>query len=115
MICYVIPPTAEQFDSSSAAIAFNSSIPAGANGIDINDVTGVDTSRYTTDVSGLTMSSSRPGVRLIISPYQASDGATNFICHGLYFGGVSSNSLISAYPQDLAGWLCLGRCVLFTD
>ena len=46
------PPTAEQFDFSSAAIAFNSSIPAGANGININDVTGVDTSRYTTDVSG---------------------------------------------------------------
>ena len=106
MVCYVIPPTAEQFDSSSAFISFNGSNPAGANGININDVTGVDTSRYTADVSGLTISSSRPGVRLIISPYEASDGATNFSCHGLYVGVVPSYSLISAFPQDLAGLLC---------
>ena len=106
MICYVIPPTAQLFDSSTPLIAFNGSIPANPNDININDVTGVDTSRYTTDVSGLTISSSRPGIRLTISPYLASDGATNFSCHGVYFGGVPSYSLISEYPQELAGLLC---------
>ena len=106
MICYVVPPTAQLFDSGAAEIAFNGSTPADLNQININDVTGVDTSRYTTDVSGLTISSSRPGIRLTISPYLASDGATNFSCHGVYVGGVPSYSLISGYPQELAGLLC---------
>ena len=110
MVCYVVPPTAEQFDSAAAAIAFNGSIPAGFNAININDVTDVDTSRYTADASGLTISSNRPGVRLTISPYEASDGATNFSCHGLYLGAIPSYSLISGYSQDLAGLLCFILC-----
>ena len=107
MICFVVPPTATQFDDDAAAISFNGSNPASLNQININDVTGVDTSRYTADVTGLTISSSRPGIRLTISPYQSSDGDTNFSCHGLYVGGVPSESLISGYPQALAGLLCL--------
>ena len=107
MICFVVPPTAKQFDSAAALISFNGSNPANLNQINNNDVTGVDTSRYTADVSGLTISSSRPGIRLTISPYQTSDGATIFSCHGLYVGGVPSYSLISGYPQELAGLLCL--------
>ena len=112
MICYVVPPTSQQFDSSAPLIAFNRSIPANPNDININDVTGVDTSRYTTDVSGLTVSPSRPGIRLTISPYQASDGATNFSCHGAYVAGIPSYSLISEYPQELAGLLCLSHIYL---
>ena len=107
MICYVIPPTAQQFDSSAAEISFNGSTTASLNQINNNLITGVDTSRYTADLSGLTISSSRPGIRLTIFPYQTSDGATNFSCHGVYAGGVPSESLISGYPQALAGLLCL--------
>ena len=106
MICFVVPPTATQFDSSAAAIAFNSSDAANLNDINNNDVTGVDTSRYSADISGLTVSSNRPGIRLTISPYQSSDGAINFSCHGLYVGEVPSESLISGFPQELAGLLC---------
>ena len=106
IICYVVPPTAQRFDSSAAEISFNGSTPANLKHIYINDVTGVDTSRYTADVSGLTISSSRPGVGLTISPYQAYDGATNFSCHGVYVGGFPSYSLTSGYPQNLAGLLC---------
>ena len=51
MICYVVPPTAQRFDSSAAEISFNGSTPANLKQISINDVTGVDTSRYTADVS----------------------------------------------------------------
>ena len=107
MICFVVPPTAQQFDYSAALISFNESTPANLNQININDVTGVDTSRYSADVSGLTINSSRPGIRLTISPYQISDGATNFSCHGVYVGEVPSESLISGYPQALAGLLRL--------
>ena len=107
MICFVVPPTAQLFDSSAAAISFNGSEVATLNQININDVTGVDTSRYTADLSGLTVSSSRPGIRLTISPYQSSDGATDFGCHGVYAGGVPSDSLISGFPQELAGLLCV--------
>ena len=111
MICYVVPPTTQQFNSSAALIYFNGSTPASVNQINNNLTTGVDTSRYSTDVTGLTISSSRPGIRLTISPYQASDGDTNFSCHGVYVGGIPSDSLISGYPQELAGLLCL----LYTD
>ena len=106
MICFVVPPPAEQFDFSVAEISFNGSDAANLNEINNNLVTGVDTSRYTADVSGLTISSSRPGIRLTISPYQTSDGATNFGCHGVYQSSVPSESLISGYPQALAGLLC---------
>ena len=106
IICFVVPPTAQQFDSSAALVSFNGSTPANLNDININDVTGVDTSRYSADVTGLTVSSSRPGIRLTISPYQTSDGATNFSCHGRYVGGIASYSLISGYPQESAGLLC---------
>ena len=108
MICFVVPPTAQQFNSSAAEVSFNGSTPANLNQINSNDVTGVDTSRYTTDVLGLTISTSLSGIRLTITPYQASDGATNFSCHGVYIGGVPSDSLISGYPQALAGLL---RCI----
>ena len=110
MVCYVIPPTTQQFDSSSAEIAFNGSMPTDINDINTNVLSTADTSRYTADVSGLTVSSSRPGIRLTISPYEASDGATNFSCHGVYVGGIPSYSLISAFPQDLAGLLCYVLC-----
>ena len=115
MICFVVPPTAQQFDSSVAVISFNGSTPADLNDININDVTGVDTSRYTADLSGLTINSSRPGIRLTISPYQTSDEATNFSCHGVYAGGVPSESLISGFPQALAGLLCLFVLIQFNS
>ena len=114
MICFVVPTTVEQFDSSAATISFNGSDAASLYDINNNDVTGVDTSRYTADLAGLTISSSRPGIRLTISPYQSSDGATNFGCHGLYTGGVPSESLISGYPQALAGLLCLCHYIFCT-
>ena len=106
MICFVVPPTAaEQFNSSAAVISFNSSAPATLNQINNNDVTGVNTSRYTADLSGVTISTSLSGIRLTIFPYQSSDGATNFSCRGVYQGGVPSESLISGYPQASAGLL----------
>ena len=111
MICYVVPPTTQQFDSAAAEIAFNGSMPVDVNDINTNVLSTADTSRYTADVSGLTVSSSRPGIRLTISPYEASDGATNFSCNGVYVGGIPSYSLISGYPQDLAGLLCSDRCI----
>ena len=108
MICYVVTPTAEQFIDDTALISFNDSTPASLNTINNNVLVGIDTSRYTADLSGLTVSTSRPGIRLIITDYQASDGATNFSCHGLYSGsaGGPSPAIISGYPQRLASlWL----------
>ena len=103
MVCYVVPPTAEPFLDTAALISFNDSLVATITNINENGVVGVDTSRYTADLSGLTVSTNRPGIRLTITDYQASDGATNFSCYGLYSGGVPSPVIISGYPQRLAG------------
>ena len=86
-------------------MSFNDSLPANIPIINGNSFAGVDTSRYTTDLSGLNVSTDRPGIRLTITDYQASDGATNFSCHGAYSGGVVSPAIISGYPQGLAGLL----------
>ena len=105
MVCYVVPPTAQQFIDSVALISFNGSGAATVTNINNNALAGVDTSRYTADVSGLTISTSTPGIRLTITDYQASDGATDFSCHGLYSGGNGgpSPALITEMPQRLAG------------
>ena len=105
MVCYVVPPTAEPFLDPTAQISFDNSTPASLNIINNNALVGVDTSRYTADVSGLGTTTDRPGIRLTITNYQATDGATNFSCHGAYGGGVTSPVLVSGYPQRLAGLL----------
>ena len=68
-----------------------------------NAISGVDLSRYSADTANLTISNERPGVRLTISNYQASDGDTIFACHGLLSDLTPSAALISGYPQPLAG------------
>ena len=115
LVCYVVSPTAQQFIDTAALMSFNDSLPANIPIINGNSFAGVDTSRYTTDLSGLNVSTDRPGFRLTITDYQASDGATNFSCYGAYSGGVVSPAIISGYPQRLAGLLCLFLYVcLFT-
>ena len=105
LICYVVPPTAEQFTDSVALISFNDSVVASLNTINNDGLAGVDTSRYTADIAGLGTTTDKPGIRLTITDYQASDGATSFSCHGAYSGGVPSPVIISGTPQRLAGLL----------
>ena len=115
MVCYVVPPTAEPFLDPTAQISFDNSTPASLNIINNNALVGVDTSRYTADVSGLGTTTDRPGIRLTITNYQASDGATNFSCNGAYSGGVPSPVLVSGFPQSLAGlFVCFLFICLFT-
>ena len=88
-------------------MSFNDSAAATINSIN-NNLGGVDTDRYTADITGLTVSTDRPGIRLTITDYQASDGATNFSCHGLYStsAGGPSPAIISEFPQRLASlWI----------
>ena len=115
LVCYVVPPTAEQFLDPTALMSFDDSAVASLNTINTNGLGGVDTSRYTADTTGLGITTDRPGIRLTITDYQASasDGATNFKCYGAYSGGVPSPVIISGYPQSLAGlfvvvklWFC---------
>ena len=101
MTCFVVPPTA-QFIDTAALISFNGSVAGNISSINGNTISGVDTSRYTADITGLTVTTDRPGIKLTITDYKASDGATNFSCHGLYSGGVPSPVIISGIPQRLA-------------
>ena len=102
MTCFVVPPTSQQFIDIAALISFNGSVAGNIPNINGNSISGVDTSRYTAGITGLTVSTDRPGIRLTITDYQASDGATNFSCHGLYSGGMTSPVIISGMPQRLA-------------
>ncbi|KAI6659416.1 hypothetical protein LOD99_10813 [Oopsacas minuta] len=74
MICSVVSPTSDNFIDSTALISFNGSTSAITTTIDDNTLAGVDTTRYTSDTAGLTISTDIPGVRLTISDYQATDG-----------------------------------------
>ena len=105
MICYVVSPTTQAFNDDVALVSFNNSGAASLNTINNNALAGVDTTRYTADTAGLGTTTDRPGIRLTITNYQATDGATNFSCHGAYGGGVTSPVLVSGYPQRLAGLL----------
>ena len=53
---------------------------ASLSNINNDAIAGIDTSRYTADITGLTVTTDRPGIRLTITDYQASDGATDFSC-----------------------------------
>ena len=102
MTCFVVPPTSQVFIDFAALISFNGSVAGTISNINDNTLGGIDTSRYTAGITGLTVSTDRPGIRLTITDYQASDGATNFSCHGLYSGAAISSVIISGIPQRLA-------------
>ena len=104
MICYVVPPAGSSFVLDNALISLNASTPFTVGAFNaLSSVGGVDTSRYTADTTGLTISTSRPAVRVTISDYQASDGSVVFGCAGLFPNGSASDVLISDSPQSLAG------------
>ena len=46
MICFVVPPTVQQFIDDSAQISFNDSAAGTIKNINAYTLTGVDTSRY---------------------------------------------------------------------
>ena len=104
MICYVVPPAGLSFIIDTASISLNGSTPVTVGTFNtLTSVDGVDTSRYTADSAGLSISISIPGVRITISDYQATDGSVVFGCAGLLSGAVASDVLISDSPQSLAG------------
>ena len=103
MTCFVVPPTAEPFTSSTALLSLNGSTVLSPSAVTTADVIDdIDTSRYTASTEGLTISNERPGVRLSISDYQATDRFIVFGCHGVYDGLVASPVIISRQPQRLA-------------
>ena len=102
MLCFVVP-NGQMFIANTALLSFNGSSAATPTNINLNGLSGVDLSRYSADTTNLNISNERAGVRLTISDYQASDGATLFACHGLFSGLTPSAALVSGYPQPLAG------------
>ena len=102
MTCYVEAPTSELFGSTNARISVNGSTPVAANALNVG-IPGLDVSRYSADVMGLTVSTSRAGLRLVISDYLPSDSITTFQCAGLYPNDTFYYSLTPMSPMDPAG------------
>ena len=103
MTCYVEAPTSQMFGSTNARISVNGSFPVSANTLSNEGITGLDISRYSADIMGLTVSTSRAGLRLVISGYLPSDSITTFQCAGLYPNDSFYYSLTPMSPMDPAG------------
>ena len=104
MICFIVHPADTSFIIGSASVSLNESTPFRLDAFNaVTSVGGVDTTRYTGDVIGLRNTTCRPGVRITISDYQATDESVVFGCGGLFLNGSVSNVLISGSPQALAG------------
>ena len=103
MVCFV--ESSEQFGSSLARVSFNSSMNIfEIVALNLNTVmNGVDLSRYTANTNGLTITSTRPGIRVIINSYLPSDSNTVIGCHGQFFNGSESSTLVSGQPNPPAG------------
>ena len=103
MVCYIEPPAGEVFVFTIAKVSFNESDPATIAQINENDVTGVDLSRYSANIDGLTLTAARPGVRVIIDNYMPSDSDTEFGCHGTFSNQTDSVATVSDMPMRQAG------------
>ena len=69
---------------------------------------GVDLSRYTANTNGLTLTNTRPGIRVIINSYLPSDSNTVIGCHGQFLNGSESSTLVSGQPNPAAGmFVCI--------
>ena len=109
MICYIVPPPSTTFALTAAFVSFDGSSPA-ANLAQINTnsiVGGIDLTRYSANTDELGVTTSRPGIRLIISSYIPSDSNTIYGCHGLFPNTSISEALVSDTPMGQASLLKL--------
>ena len=105
MVCYVVPPpSTTPFVLDTAYVSFNGSDPpASFANINTNIVLGgIDLSRYSASIDGLGVTSSRPGIRLIIASYIPSDSNTIYGCHGFFFNTSISDAIVSGMPMGQA-------------
>ena len=104
MICYVVPPPPTTFVLDTAYVSFNGSDPpASFANINTNIVLGgIYLNRYSASIDGLGVTSSRPGIRLIIASYIPSDSNTIYGCHGFFANTSISEALVSGMPMGQA-------------
>ena len=96
MICYVVPPPSTTFVLDTALVSFNGSEPATFAQLNTNIVLGgIDLTRYSANTDGLGVTTSRPGIRLIMTSYIPSDSNTIYGCHGLFPNTSISEALVS--------------------
>ena len=103
MVCYIEPPGSLTFVFDTAVVSFNGSVPANQDNINMNNVAGVDVTRYSANTVGLTLSTARPAIRLIIDSYLPSDSDTLFGCHGTFQNSSLSAAIVSGMPNATAG------------
>ena len=107
MVCYIVPPPDTIFLAITAFVSFNGSDPpASLAQLNTNSaIGGVDLSRFSANTNGLSVTASRPGIRLIIISYIPSDSDTLYGCHGFFPNTTISDAQVSGMPMGLAGEL----------
>ena len=104
MVCYIEPSPSDTFVFDTALVSFDGSTPATLTQININAIIGgVDLSRYSANTDGLTKSTARPVIRLIIHSYLSSDSDTLIGCHGTFADTTISAAVVSGMPMKQAG------------
>ena len=107
MVCFV--QSTEQFVLNTALVSINSSAVAFTlPQLNLDSrVDGIDLSLYSANIDGLSISTNRPGIRVIIRSYQPSDSSTTFECKGIFPNTSLSAALASGQPMQPAGMLSI--------
>ena len=104
MVCSIVPPPSETFSSSIAIVSINGSTEFRLSELNSNSVIdGIDLSRYSANIDGLTPSTAMPVIRLIINSYLPQDSDTTFLCATTFLNGTDYDSTVSGSPMTQAG------------
>ena len=104
MVCSIVPPPSDTFSSLVATVSINGSTDFSLSNLNTNDVLdGIDLSRYSANIDGLTPSITMSVIRLIINSYLPLDSDTEFLCATTFLNGTVYNSTVSGMPMTQAG------------
>ena len=104
MICTLVPPLSETFVSSIATVSIGGSTDFSLALLNSDNVLdGIDLSRYSANIDGLSLSSTMAAIRMFINSYLPLDSDTIFRCGTTLSNGSSYTSTVSGSPMAQAG------------
>ena len=104
MVCFIQAPPSENFSSLIAFVSINGSTAFTQAQLNTNVmIEGIDLSRYSANIDGLTPSTTLSVIRLIINSYLPLDSETTFMCTTTFINGTEYDSTVSGSPNTPAG------------
>ena len=104
MVCSIQPPPPEMFSAFIAFVSINGSTAFTQAQLNTNVmIEGIDLSRYSANIDGLTPSTTLSVIRLIINSYLPLDSETTFLCTTTFINGTEYDSTVCGSPNTPAG------------